>query len=153
MKRLLYWLMLCALLAGVLAGCAPPAPEVIEKEVEVTRVVEVEKEVEVPASVQEWEVVNPAGARAIEIMELVPRLTTLEGKTVILRWNNKPNGDLFLDRVAELLEEQVKDINIIKLYEVDPTTMFTGGGFGQEQELAQKVLTYNPDIVIASQGD
>jgi prophage tail gpP-like protein len=123
MKNLLYWLMLGVLLAGTLAGCAAPAPEVIEKEVEVTRVVEVEKEVEVPSAVQKWELVNPTGAIAIEPMEIAARLTTLEGKTVGLKWNSKPNGNLILDRIAELLTEQVPGVKILKFYELEPTTV------------------------------
>ena len=63
---------------------------------------------------QRWEVLNPEGVIKIEPMEINPHPSTLEGKTVLLRWNGKHNGDKFLDRVAELLAQKVKDINIIK---------------------------------------
>jgi hypothetical protein len=61
MKKVLRWLMLGVLLTAVLAGCAAPAPEVIEKEVEVTRVVEKEVEVSIPEAEREWELLNPEG--------------------------------------------------------------------------------------------
>jgi prophage tail gpP-like protein len=153
MKRLLYWLMLGVLLAGILAGCAAPAPEVIEKEVEVTRVVEVEKEVEVPAEVQTWELVSPAGALNIEPLELASRISTLEGKTVGLKWNSKPNGNLVLDRIAELLIEQVPNVTVLKFYELEPTTVPQSASAEIANEKAEIIASYNPDIVIASQCD
>src|SRR5208337_845494 len=55
---------------------------------------------------QEWEIVNPAGTIEIKYAKPAPRLTTLEGKTVVLRWNGKHNGDNVLNRVAELLAKQ-----------------------------------------------
>jgi len=33
---------------------------------------------------------------------------SLEGKTVLLRWNGKFNGDKYLTRLGELLSRQVK---------------------------------------------
>ncbi len=30
---------------------------------------------------------------------------SLEGKTVVLRWNSKPNGDKYLTRIGELLTQ------------------------------------------------
>ena len=69
---------------------------VVEKEVpvEVTRVVE--KEVPAPVSeVREWKLVNPEGVVVVEPVEISPRITSLEGKTVLLRWNGKHNGDNF----------------------------------------------------------
>ncbi len=96
----------------------------------------------------EWELVNPAGSFKIVPMELAPRPSSLEGKTVGLRWNSKPGGDFYLDRVAELLTQQVKNVKIIKLYEVAPETRSLNGA-----ELAKKVASFKPDLVISSQGD
>ena len=57
---------------------------------------------------------------------LAQRLDTLEGKTIGLFWNTKPNGDIFFDRVAELLEEQFKNIKVIKYYPGKPNPAAPG---------------------------
>ncbi len=98
--------------------------------------------------VQEWQLVNPAGAFKIIPLELAPRLASLEGKTVVLRWNAKPGGDFYLDRIAELLAKQVPSAKIIKAYEVDPSTRTANGA-----ELAKKIAAFKPDLVISSQAD
>ncbi len=107
-----------------------------------------------PAAVQaqgpiDWEVINPAGAVRVTPVESAPRITTLEGKTVLLRWNSKPNGDKFLDSVAKLLAEKVKGIKVIKLYEVAPET----GRYPATQADIDKAVSFKPDLVIASQAD
>jgi hypothetical protein len=63
-------------------------------------------------AVQQWELVNPAGVMKSEPIKFVARSTSLEGKTVILRWNAKPNGDILLNRLGELLVQNVKGIKI-----------------------------------------
>ena len=102
---------------------------------------------------QEWELVNPAGVISIKPIEMAPRIATLEGKTVGLKWNAKPNGNLFLDRVAELLTKQVKGIKIIKFYEVEPTTVPQSNSAAVAKAKAQIIAKYKPDIVIGSQCD
>src|SRR5512139_4029367 len=83
---------------------------------------------------QGWELLNPEGVIKIEPMEINPHPTTLEGKTVLLRWNGKHNGDKFLDRVAELLRQKVKGINIIYSWEFAPETVDPIGG-SQERSM------------------
>jgi hypothetical protein len=41
----------------------------------------------------------------VGLIKLNPHPFTLEGKTVVLRWNGKYNGDNFLNRIAELLND------------------------------------------------
>jgi hypothetical protein len=103
---------------------------------------------------QSWEILNPEGAIKIEPMEINPHPASLEGKTVLLRWNGKHNGDKFLDRVAELLAQKVKGIKIIKSWEVasetvDPIT----GSQERSMELMKKLAAFKPDLVIGSQAD
>jgi len=69
---------------------------------------------------QEWEVLNPEGVVKIEPMKINPHPSTLEGKTIMLRWNGKHNGDHLLNRIGELLKERVKDVKVIKSWEVAP---------------------------------
>ena len=83
-------------------------------------------------------------------INFVPRIKTLDGKKVGLLWNGKPNGDFFLNRVAELLDKKYKGIEIIKLWEVDPR------GTAHADKKSDEVLDFiakSADIVIAGQGD
>lgn len=84
---------------------------------------------------------------------MAPRISALEGKTVGLKWNVKPNGNLFLNRVAELLKEKIKDVKIIKFYEVEPTTVPQSTSQEVAKQKAQIIARYKPDIVIGSQCD
>jgi hypothetical protein len=103
---------------------------------------------------QRWEVLNPQGVIKIEPMEVNPHPSTLEGKTVLLRWNGKHNGDKFLDRVAELLTQKVKDIKIIKSWEVALDTVDPiSGSQERSMELMKKLAVFKPDLVIGSQAD
>ena len=102
---------------------------------------------------QRWELVNPEGVVRIVSMNLPPRISTLEGKTVALRWNGKPNGNILLDRIAELLAEKVKNVKVVKAYEMVPETSQISHSTEKGQEYAKKLLSLNPDIVIAAQAD
>jgi hypothetical protein len=103
---------------------------------------------------QKWEVLNPEGVVKIEPMNVNPHPSTLEGKTVMLRWNGKHNGDKFLDRVGELLIEKVKDIKIIKSWKVAPETVdpITGSP-ERSREFAKAIAKFKPDLVIGAQSD
>jgi ABC-type Fe3+-hydroxamate transport system substrate-binding protein len=79
--------------------------------------------------------------------------TSLEGKTVVLRWNGKPNGDKFLTRIGELLAEQVTDIKIVKLWESDSSTAAISKTVEDSVAVADKIAALNPDLVIAAQCD
>jgi ABC-type Fe3+-hydroxamate transport system substrate-binding protein len=79
--------------------------------------------------------------------------TSLEGKTVVLRWNGKPNGDKFISRIGELLAEKVKGIKVIKLWETDPSTAATSKTTEDSAAVADKIAALKPDLVIALQCD
>ncbi|MCE5283275.1 MAG: hypothetical protein LLG93_14390 [Deltaproteobacteria bacterium] len=104
-------------------------------------------------AVQNWEVLNPQGMIAIQEIKLAPRLTTLEGKTIVLRWNGKHNGDNYLNRVAELLVEKVPSAKVIKLYEVDKSTVRTSSSNAESLRIANVIKGMKADLVIASQAD
>ena len=99
---------------------------------------------------QEWELVNPTGAIKIAQVEPAKRITSLDGKTVALRWNSKNNGDIVLDRIAELMAQKFPKTKIIKLYKTDPSL---NGISGESQRVAKAAASVKPDLVIASQGD
>ncbi len=103
---------------------------------------------------QRWEILNPQGVIKIEPMEINLHPSTLEGKTVLLRWNGKHNGDKFLDHLAELLAQKVKGIKIVKSWEVAPETVDPiSGSQERSMELMKKLAAFKPDLVIGSQAD
>jgi hypothetical protein len=104
--------------------------------------------------VQDWELINPEGVVKIEPMNLNPHPSRLEGKTVMLRSNGKHNGDKFLTRVGELLNDKVRNIKIIYSWEVAPETVDPiTGSYERSKRFAQKLASFKPDLVIASQAD
>jgi len=102
-----------------------------------------------------FEILNPEGVIQIEpTVKLNPHPSTLEGKTIMLRWNGKHNGDRFLNRIAELLTKEIKGVRIIKSWEVAPETVEPiTGSEERSMELMKKLAAYKPDLVIGSQAD
>lgn len=86
-------------------------------------------------------------------VKMNPHPASLEGKTVVLRWNGKYNGDNFLSRVAELLTQKVKGAKVIKMWEVDRATASMSDSLEKSKNFAEKVAKLKPDMVIASQAD
>jgi hypothetical protein len=100
---------------------------------------------------QETSVYCPTGVAVTKkYIDISPRVDTLDGRRVGLLWNGKPNGDVFLNRVSELLEKNYKSIEIIKFWEVDPE----GTAFSNKysDEILDRIAN-SADIVIASQAD
>jgi len=104
-------------------------------------------------AIQEWEIINPAGTIDIQPIKPAPRLASLEGKTIVLRWNSKHNGDNFLNRIAELFAEKVPSAKVIKLYEVDKSTIRTSSSNQESQRIANVIKGLKADLVIGSQAD
>ncbi len=105
------------------------------------------------SGVQDWEVLNPAGTIAIKPIQLAPRLTSLEGKTVVLRWNGKHNGNNYLDRIAELFAQNIPSVKVVKLYELDKSTIKISGSNQESARIAGVIKGLKADLVIASQAD
>jgi hypothetical protein len=103
---------------------------------------------------QKSTVLNPEGVVKINEMKVNPHPTTLKGKTVMLRWNGKHNGNHFLDRVGELLAEKVGDVRVIKSWEVAPETVDPiTGSEERSREFAKAIGKFKPDLVIGAQSD
>jgi hypothetical protein len=81
------------------------------------------------------------------------RPASLEGKTVLLRWNGKYNGDKFLSRVGELISQQVKTVKIIKMWEMDKATAAISKSAEVSKQVAANITKLKPDLVIAAQAD
>ena len=86
-------------------------------------------------------------------VKLNPHPASLEGKTVLLRWNGKFNGDKYLTRVGELITQQVKNVKIVKLWEVEKSTAAISKDLQASEQVAAAVVKIKPDIVIAAQCD
>ena len=86
-------------------------------------------------------------------VKINPHPTSLEGKIVLLRWNGKMNGDKYLTRVGELLAQQVKNVKIIKLWEVDKSTAAISKNLEASEKVAATIAKLKPDLVIAAQAD
>ncbi len=102
---------------------------------------------------QMWEIINPEGTIQIKTAMPAPRLTTLEGKTILLRWNFKHNGDHYLDRISELLAQKVPSAKVIKIYELDRSTINQSGSLEDSSRLARLIASFKPDLVIGAHGD
>ena len=102
---------------------------------------------------QEWELVNPSGVIKLAQVEPAKRITSLDGKTVALRWNGKHNGNVVLDRIAELMAQKYPNTKVIKTYETDPSLNAISGTPANSERITRAVTAMKPDLVIASQGD
>jgi hypothetical protein len=93
------------------------------------------------------------GIPKIGPVRMNPHPSTLEGKTVLLRWNGKYNGDKFLSRLGELLAQQVKNVRIIKMWETDKSTAVISKNPEVSEQVAAGIAKLKPDLVIAAQAD
>ena len=100
-----------------------------------------------------WKLVNPEALVQIEADQVNQHPKDLSGKTVVLYWNGKPNGDLFLNRIGELLIEKVGNLKVIKAWEVRPSTKRTDPTAKASSAMAQELAGLNPDLVIGAPGD
>jgi hypothetical protein len=102
---------------------------------------------------RKWELLSPEAVAEVVPMSVNPHPSTLAGKTVVLRTNGKHNSDNFLEKVVELLGEEVKDIKIIELWRVAPETNTSSQSPEESQKFAEKIASFKPDLVISAQGD
>ncbi len=86
-------------------------------------------------------------------VKLNPHPAGLEGKTALLRWNGKYNGDRFLNRVGDLISQQVKNVKIVKMWEVDKSTAAISKNAEVSEQVAANIAKLKPDLVIAAQAD
>jgi len=104
-------------------------------------------------TIQQWDLVNPEGVVLVKPVEIAPRPATLEGKTVVLRWNGKPNGDIFLDKIGELLIEKVKGVKVVRSWESAHDTAVISSTPDRSRDIGAEIAQFKPDIVIASTAD
>ena len=54
--------------------------------------------------------VNPVGSRAVARVALAPRLATLNGKSIGFIDNIKPNANLFIQYIEEMMRAEYTDV-------------------------------------------
>ena len=94
-----------------------------------------------------------AGDCRIGPVKMNPHPGSLEGRTIVLRWNGKFNGDVLLNRLAELLVERVPGVKVVKMWKMDPSTATTSYNPWNTILFTQKIAALMPDLVIASSAD
>jgi len=100
-----------------------------------------------------WNLVNPEGVVLSVRKKVNAHPSDLDRKTILLYWNGKPNGDVFLDRLAELFNEKTPSTRVIKAWEADPSTSHTDSNYNASRAVAARLAEYKPDIVIGAPGD
>lgn len=140
MRKLLFNLALTALMALLLAATANAA-----------RV--------------EMELVRPDGIVHIDPINVLAHPKSLDGKTIALKWSSKPNGDIMLNRVAELIAKEYPTAKVIKTWEGQSSgttgtlgatgSLLVGWSTGKARsvEMAKAMQALKPDLVIGGQGD
>ncbi len=58
-------------------------------------------------------VLDPTGGALPKRKMRAPRLASFEGKRIGLVWNRKPNGDVLLEEVGNLLKERYPSVTIL----------------------------------------
>jgi hypothetical protein len=94
-------------------------------------------------------VLSPAGDAQTETYKTSERVETLNGKTVGLYWNGKPNGDVFLDEIAHHLKTRFDGLSVVKLWEVKPDTRTVYGNSAESLKFMAKAA----DFLIGSSAD
>ena len=79
-----------------------------------------------------------------------PRIDTFDGKRIGLLWNSKPNGNHYLNRVAELVSQRFPSAKVTKFYETHPVETANPD---KKSDAAIALMAQNADVVIAAQGD
>ena len=100
-----------------------------------------------------WKLVSPEAVVQVEAERVNQHPRDLSGKTVVLYWNGKPNGDLFLNRIGELLVEKVGHVKVIRAWGVRPSTKRTDPTAEGSRATAAELAALNPDLVIGAPGD
>jgi hypothetical protein len=98
---------------------------------------------------QEWTLLSPVADVQVEQFKIANRIPFLNGKTIGLFWNGKPNGDVFLEEIANQLQRKFGDLKMIKFWEIRPETRTA---FGNSDDNL-KFMSQNADLIIASSAD
>ncbi|MBI2858827.1 MAG: hypothetical protein HYX90_07095 [Chloroflexi bacterium] len=99
------------------------------------------------------ELLIPEGTIQVDPIRMKPRPASLDNRTVLLFWNAKHNGDVFLNKIAELLVKNIPGIRVVKAWQVAPETARQTGSKEDARRTTRRLIDFKPDVVIGSQGD
>ena len=102
---------------------------------------------------QDWNLISPQGVVEKAELKPAPRLSSLEGKTIALRWNGKHNGDVLLEYLGDRLQKDYPTAKIIRTYKSDTSLNGVSGTDKESQRRAKVISALKPDLVIGSQCD
>jgi len=71
----------------------------------------------------------------------------------VLHWNGKYNGDRYLSWIGELMSQKIKNVKIIKMWEIDKSTAAISKNAEVSEQVAASIAKLKPDLVIAAQAD
>ena len=97
----------------------------------------------------EWAVIAPETDVFAQSVSTRARSSSLNGKTILLRRNDKPNSDVLLERIGTLLTENVEGVRIVKAWEVMPGSDVAQPGV----DTLKGIAALKPDLVISAHGD
>ena len=98
-----------------------------------------------------YEVVSPVAERSIDMIEMAPRLDTLEGKTVCELWNESFKSNVTFSVIRELLKKKYPRIKIIPYSEMPKHHSMEDQGVTNDrsEELIAALKEKNCDAVIS----
>ena len=108
-------------------------------------------------AVQQWELVRPDGIVITDPIKINPHPSTLDGKNVVLRWSGKPNGDIMMKYVGDLIKRDFPKANVIVSWEGQPKESLLAAGWSASRDksakMASAILDLKPDLIVGGQGD
>lgn len=125
MRKAAGWLLLGALLASILAGCALASKQA-------------------GAGEGVLAVLNPVGEPAVPLISPAPRLDSLDGKRIAVYVVRRANAFEFMDRVAENLAKQFPEAEILT-HETD--SIWAKLAYDRPSDY-DKLLAEKPDAIV-----
>ena len=109
------------------------------------------------ADIKQWELVRPDGVVIIDPIKINAHPENLDGKNVVLRWSGKPNGDIMMKYVGELIKIDFPKANVIVSWADQPKTSLLAAGWSANKKksvkMAEAIRDLKPDLVVGGQGD
>ena len=81
---------------------------------------------------ENYEIVSPVAERNLEMITMIPRLATLEGKTICELWNESFKANVTFPVIRGLLKKKYPSIKVIPYYEMPIHHMIEDSGVNNE---------------------